>query len=231
VVFDEFTSVVDRTVAKIGSAAVSKAVRRMPGQRFVAVSCHYDICEWLEPDWVLDMATRQLTRRLLRRPEIKLELHQAGKDCWELFKRAHYLSASVPAGCRMYVAQWQGVPVACVVTGVAFTHTKPGYAGQRRIVRLVVLPDYQGVGIGRATLNAVAELLVREKMHVSVISAHPSMLAILRHDPRWKIYRFTTVGNARVSTKAAKRNKNYSVGEFKSSFGRGLVSAEFVGDR
>ena len=35
-VVDEFTSVIDRTVAKIGSAAVSKTVRRR-GQKFVAV--------------------------------------------------------------------------------------------------------------------------------------------------------------------------------------------------
>ena len=54
VVFDEFTSVVDRTVAKIGSAAVAKAIRNMPGMRFVAVTCHYDVAEWLCPDWVLD---------------------------------------------------------------------------------------------------------------------------------------------------------------------------------
>ncbi len=59
VVFDEFTSVVDRTVAKIGSAAVSQAVRSGGfTQRFVAVTCHYDVVEWLEPDWVVDMATR-----------------------------------------------------------------------------------------------------------------------------------------------------------------------------
>lgn len=51
IVFDEFTSVVNREVAKIGSAAVQKAVRRM-GRRFIAVSCHDDIIPWLEPDWV-----------------------------------------------------------------------------------------------------------------------------------------------------------------------------------
>jgi ABC-type dipeptide/oligopeptide/nickel transport system ATPase subunit len=50
IVFDEFTSVVDRHIAKIGSMCVSKAVRRSDKQ-FVAVSCHDDILEWLEPDW------------------------------------------------------------------------------------------------------------------------------------------------------------------------------------
>lgn len=53
IVFDEFTSVVDRTVAKAASHAISKAVRKL-GKQFVAVACHHDITEWLEPDWIYD---------------------------------------------------------------------------------------------------------------------------------------------------------------------------------
>lgn len=58
VVFDEFTSVVDRQVAQTACIAVSKAVRKT-GKQFVAVSCHYDILDWLEPDWVFDTNTMQ----------------------------------------------------------------------------------------------------------------------------------------------------------------------------
>ena len=58
VVFDEFTSVVDRNVARVVSAAIAKGIRAgRIGCRFVAVTCHYDVTEWLEPDWVIDMAT------------------------------------------------------------------------------------------------------------------------------------------------------------------------------
>lgn len=53
VVFDEFTSVVDRQVAQTASIAISKAVRKTK-KKFIAVTCHYDILEWLEPDWVFD---------------------------------------------------------------------------------------------------------------------------------------------------------------------------------
>ena len=56
VVFDEFTSVVDRQVAQTASLAISKAVRKADKQ-FIAVSCHYDILDWLEPDWVFDTNT------------------------------------------------------------------------------------------------------------------------------------------------------------------------------
>jgi len=53
IVFDEFTSVVDRNVARTACIAINKAVHRLEKQ-FVAVSCHYDIIEWLQPDWVFD---------------------------------------------------------------------------------------------------------------------------------------------------------------------------------
>lgn len=52
-VFDEFTSVVNREVAKTGSYAISKAVKKMD-KKFVAVACHRDIIDWLEPDWIYD---------------------------------------------------------------------------------------------------------------------------------------------------------------------------------
>ena len=51
VVFDEFTSVVNREVAKTGSFAIQKAIRRL-NKKFVAVGCHSDIIEWLQPDWI-----------------------------------------------------------------------------------------------------------------------------------------------------------------------------------
>lgn len=56
IVFDEFTSVIDRNVAKIASYALQKAIRKQDKQ-FIALSCHEDVLEWLEPDWVFDTNT------------------------------------------------------------------------------------------------------------------------------------------------------------------------------
>src|SRR5579872_1425942 len=68
-VIDEFTSVVDRTVARIGSAAIARTIRRVspggPVRRLVAVSCHYDIIDWLAPDWVYDPAAGEFQWRCL----------------------------------------------------------------------------------------------------------------------------------------------------------------------
>lgn len=54
VVFDEFTSVVDRQVAKVMSMAISKAIKRYPEKKFVAIGCHFDVIEFLQPDWVFN---------------------------------------------------------------------------------------------------------------------------------------------------------------------------------
>jgi len=62
-VFDEFTSVVDREVAKIASYAISKAVRRQKDKKFVAVTCHYDVVDWLDPDWVFCTDTMEFDRK------------------------------------------------------------------------------------------------------------------------------------------------------------------------
>ena len=53
IIFDEYTSVVDRVVAQVASYALQKTIRKQK-KKFIAVTCHYDILERLEPDWVFD---------------------------------------------------------------------------------------------------------------------------------------------------------------------------------
>jgi ABC-type ATPase with predicted acetyltransferase domain len=63
VVIDEFTSVVDRQIAKIGASAFAKSWRRTKGKQIVLLSCHYDIVEWLQPDWVYDTRTGEVKKK------------------------------------------------------------------------------------------------------------------------------------------------------------------------
>lgn len=56
-VIDEYTSVVDRNVAKAASVSLSKFIKREGFKNIVLSSCHYDILDWLEPDWVINTDT------------------------------------------------------------------------------------------------------------------------------------------------------------------------------
>lgn len=59
IVFDEFTSVVDRVVAQNLCIALAKYIRQS-NLRFIAVGCHYDVLEWLRPDWAYDTGKSEM---------------------------------------------------------------------------------------------------------------------------------------------------------------------------
>jgi GNAT superfamily N-acetyltransferase len=216
-VFDEFTSVVDRTVAKVCSAAIAKGIRRghLPC-RFVAVTCHYDVAEWLEPDWVLDMATQTLSRRRLRRPTIELEVHRCRVAAWELFKCHHYLTSGIAPQARCYLTTWEGVPVNFCATLPVITKRN-----HRRFTRIVTLPDFQGLGIGMRAMAAVAELHRAEGFRINVTSSHPALVRHCKQSPLWKAVTVKkTGGNPPAKTKFP---------QYRSSAGRAVVSFEYLG--
>lgn len=82
IVFDEFTSVVDRDVAKISSLAVQKAVRKNR-KKFVAVTCHEDIVEWLQPDWVFDTNIMECKKKSSLDRQLNLVSTEQTKNCGE----------------------------------------------------------------------------------------------------------------------------------------------------
>jgi len=218
VVFDEFTSVVDRNVARVVSAAIAKSIRaERIGCRFVAVTCHYDVTEWLQPDWVIDMATTSFVRRRLRRPPIELEIFRCRRSAWRMFARHHYLSGALPQYARCYLALWEGMPVAFCATVSLI-----GGKNRWRISRIVTLPDYQGIGLGTAVAEAVAEQHVQEGHRVNVTGSHPSLIAHCRRSPRWK-----TVGVKKTGSHGAQRFFH----NYRGSPGRAVVSFEYVGKR
>jgi ABC-type lipoprotein export system ATPase subunit len=51
---DEFTSVVDRNVAKAASVSLSKYIKNNNIKNVVLATCHEDVLDWLEPDWVIN---------------------------------------------------------------------------------------------------------------------------------------------------------------------------------
>jgi ABC-type ATPase with predicted acetyltransferase domain len=53
-VIDEFTSVVDRNVAKAASVSLARYIKNNDISNIILSTCHRDILEWLEPDWVID---------------------------------------------------------------------------------------------------------------------------------------------------------------------------------
>jgi ABC-type molybdenum transport system ATPase subunit/photorepair protein PhrA/GNAT superfamily N-acetyltransferase len=186
-VFDEFTSVVDRTVGRIGSAAVAKTVRRRK-QKFIAVTCHDDVVKWLDPDWIYTPADAAFRWRLLRgRPPIDLDIRRAHHSVWSLFAPHHYLTAELSKSATCYVAYIDDRPVAF--------HSYLPFVGRLshgkavRGHRSVVLPDYQGVGIGNVMITILAGMWMALGRRVFRNTGHPAEIAGALRDPAWRLIR------------------------------------------
>ncbi len=186
-VVDEFTSVIDRTVAKIGSTAIQKTVRKRNG-KFIAVSCHYDIEEWLDPDWVYEPAINKFTWRLLRhRPSIELQICRVPSSAWKIFSKHHYLTSSLNPTAICFGAFLDGQIVAFDAWLPFFG--KLSYGTARRGHRTVCLPDFQGVGIGNALFEQSASMWRGLGKRVFSGTGHPAEIAKRIKSPNWKMTR------------------------------------------
>jgi ABC-type lipoprotein export system ATPase subunit/GNAT superfamily N-acetyltransferase len=187
---DEFTSVVDRQVAQICSAAVAKAVRRMERQ-FVAVTCHYDVEPWLDPDWVLDLgdAERPFDWRSVQcRPQIEVTLIRALPQAWDHFKAHHYLTSEHPFGAQCYVAFIGDDPVAWCSIARDYLRARTHPDGWR-LVRTVVLPQYQGIGIGMAIREYIAGCFKSEGQRVMTATSHGGLIKAMTRSEKWECFR------------------------------------------
>ena len=187
-VVDEFTSVVDRTVAKIGSAAIAKTVRRNK-KRLIAVTCHFDVEEWLQPDWVYLPAEGTFHWRSVQsRPPIELVINRTSHHAWHLFKHHHYLNADISKSAWCFTAFWEGIPVA-FDAWLPFVGRLKGPLPARRGHRTVVLPDYQGVGIGRALFDHNASMWAGLGTRVFSNTAHPAEIQSRTRYGNWRCIR------------------------------------------
>ena len=184
-IIDEFTSVLDRQIAKIGAAAFSKAWRRLKDKKVILLSPHYDILEWLEPDWYYDTAEARFVRDRLRRPKINLEIRKVNGKFWKFFKQHYYLDLPYPPAAEYFIGTVDGELVAHLAVAPLFT------AKAYRATRLVVMPEWQGVGIGMKFLNFVCQWHLEGngrkgyKYPTFFHTSHPQLAAALRRSKLW----------------------------------------------
>ena len=106
-----------------------------------------------------------------------------------MFAKYHYLNGSLNRTAQCYLGMIDG-PAGGVLARCCRSSATPAGGGSRRIV---VRPDFQGVGVGRAVLNAVAAMYPR----MSITTGHPAMIAALKNDANWKCTAVKKTGHAR----------------------------------
>ena len=102
---------------------------------------------------------------------------------WEMFRKYHYLSNSFNKAARVFIALCNGV--LCGFTAVLpFPH--PYKKNTYRLHRTVVFPDFQGIGIGTALTDFVAEIYKKEGRKMIITTSNPACIHALKKSNKWR---------------------------------------------
>ena len=215
IVIDEFTSALDRQIARFGALAFAKAWRRLPaGHQCLILTCHRDILDWVQPDWIFDTATGKFSSTEgVQRPRFELEIYQTDWRYWPAFEKHHYLKLPQMVAAKCYVGTVDGEPVC----HLAVSTRNKGRGVEARACRLVVLPEWQGAGVGMRFLNAVCEIQLRGEEGARLTgrpattlfhTSHPGLAAALRRDRKWRQVSAVLYGESRSKCIRTMRESN-----------------------
>jgi ABC-type lipoprotein export system ATPase subunit len=185
---DEWTSVVDRTVAKAMSHCLQKFARKH-NKKIVLLSCHYDVLEWLVPDWLIDCNEQKFHLRenenffFQRREQLAFTIKKIGRESWRYFSKYHYLSEKLPGGSiYLYGLFYEDKQIGFQ----CFANYTPPVKGRPRIYhsnRTVIHPDYQGLGLGIHLINESSRVFHAEFPQYKIMakfSALPVFKAMIK---------------------------------------------------
>lgn len=186
ILIDEFTSVVDRDVAKAMSNALQKYIRKY-NKKIILASCHFDIMTWLQPDWTYSPLKGRLERASSRRqrPRIELQIFRCRYEAWSIFKKHHYLSEELNKAAKCFIGLMNDKPVFFIAILPMPSGT---ISNAFRVSRMVVLPDFQGLGIGIKLLNVFGSMYKKNQKKLYIKTSNPSLFkGMERNKINWKL--------------------------------------------
>lgn len=199
---DEYTSVVDRNVAMSMSNALQKYIRRA-NKKIILATCHYDIFDWLRPDWIYDLNKGGALEKgdYLRRPQIELQVYRTTCDTWDRFKKYHYMTAELNKAATCFVFTW-GYRLVAFVGVLPFPNGSLKNAF--RETRTVFLPDFQGLGIGSKVTDFIGGVYASKGLQYFTKTINPALGEYRKKSPKWKAS--STNGKERTEREVSKEH-------------------------
>jgi len=188
-IIDEWTSVVDRNAAKVMSHCVQKYARRNK-KTIVLCSCHYDVIEWLNPDWIIDCNKqtyedrRSMVGTFKRTDQLRLDIREVGSETWKYFSKYHYLSSNLPGGKNYFFGLFLGQEQIGFQCYSAYVPGKPHIMYSNRVV---IHPDYAGFGLGIRFINETAEYMKNKNFIVKAVFSSLPLYKSRKNDPKWRL--------------------------------------------
>jgi len=125
-----------------------------------------------------------------KKPEHTLVVKEGEKYLWPLFHNHHYMTSnqsiidSLPRSSKFFTFYWirenKEILIGCL--GVLNQISKKP---ARRVTRMVILPEYQGLGFAPIMLNNISELYLKENITMYISTFHPRLGNYFENSNSW----------------------------------------------
>ena len=107
---------------------------------------------------------------------------------FDSFKRHHYLTEGINKSCWSWELRLHGRPIGfhSVNAALGMPGAGEGTSGGSREHRVVILPDFQGIGLGWMLAETVAAQLTSTGRRYTSITMHPTFGACRDRSERWR---------------------------------------------
>lgn len=151
-----------------------------------------------------------------------MEVRKVNSSYWKHFKEHYYLDLAMPVAAEYFIGTVNGELVSHLAVCPSF-HT-----GYYRATRLVVMPEWQGAGVGTKFLEWVVEHHKRgggrqgKKLPTMFHTSHPQLIGYLNYSKKWVLKSQQMFGQNKLKSKrslaksAGKKNSGGFGGHFRA---------------
>lgn len=151
-----------------------------------------------------------------------MEIRKVNASYWRYFKEHYYLDLPMPPAAEYFIGTIDGELVSHVAVCPMFN------AHAYRATRLVVMPEWQGAGVGTKFLEFITEYhkkgngRCRHKLPTLFHTSHPQLIRYLERSKKWVLKSQQMFGgNKRKSIPVFKKNNLKKGGKVSSDSGYG----------
>ena len=160
-----------------------------------------------------------------------MEIRKVDSSYWKYFKEHYYLDLPMPIAAEYFIGTVDGELVCHLAVSPSF-HT-----GYYRATRLVVMPEWQGAGVGTKFLEWVAEFHKQgggrqgKKLPMMFHTSHPQLIGYLKYSKKWVLKSQQLFGGVKKGVGFTKnKNKKGPISGYGGHF-RAVQGFKYIGDK
>lgn len=154
------------------------------------------------------------------KPNVNLTVRRVEASAWRSlgFYKHHYLTSSLNPSCKCFVFFWNDEPI-CFIG--LLNSPRKGSPNSLSISRIVVLPDYQGIGIAKKCIEFICGIAKNDNYVTYIKTIHERFGKYLTDSDKWE----ATSYNGKI-----RKSVEYEKGKYNNRLIRPSYCFKYIGN-